>query len=435
VNTPTGNKSARRGLGVVRLAASALATLALGVSALAQTGPVLTINSPNPITDFGRLNSGTISPNQIITVSNSGTTNLTISNTTLTGVNPGDYTLVSTNCTGAVLAPGATCSATVRFNPLAVGTRNARLSLTDNAPGSPHLVLLTGVGLNASIPNRQVGPIDPRVGFPLWYQDDQGLRLALCLDTNGMCLAVIPNPAAPPSVTDTNMNFPGEAFYWTAEAEIALPSGGRGRLVLAKEAAFTTEDATVGNQITFSRIRIRIDGITAGATYTITHPYGVVTLVADGDGTATFALATADNGDTLATDPATTDGGTATTDGETATTDGGFATADCCMTAQSQSSGSGSGGGSTFNGEIDTTEDIGIGPSDFRAALKGKFSTYLRWPSGAPAGYIGDPNVDHVVTGSPFGTNFFRIAGPNVGGSGINTIQTSLFSVQGKIKN
>jgi hypothetical protein len=396
MNIPIDIKTGRRRFSLLRLAASVSATLVLGVSALAQTGPVLTINSPNPVNDFGRFNTGTLSPTQVITVSNSGTTNLTISSTTLTGVNPGDYTLVSTTCNGAVLAPNATCTATVRFNPLAVGVRTARVLLTDNAPGSPHRVLLSGVGLNSALPNRQVGPIDPRIGFPLWYQDEQGLRLALCLDTNGLCLAEIPNPAAAPSVTDTNMNFPGEAFWWAAEAEINLPSGGRARLVLAKEAAFNTEDATVGNQITFSRVRIRVDGLTPGATYTITHPYGVATLVADGDGLAALTF-----------DP---DGGT-------------------IVAAR--------GGGGDPEGEIDTTEDIGIGPSDFREALKGRFSTYLRWDPAfapaAPAGYIGDPNVDHRVIGSPFNTNFFRVAGPNVGGTGVNSIQTLLFSVQGKI--
>ncbi len=212
----------------------------------------------------------------------------------------------------------------------------------------------------------------------------------MCLDTNGLCLAEIPNPLLPPSVTDTLINFPGEAFWWSAEAEIDLPSGGRAGLVLAKEAAFTTEDATIGNQISFSRISIRVDGLTPGASYTITHPYGVITLIADGDGDLVF--------------------------------DGGIAQA--------------SGGGDP-EGEIDTTEDIGIGPSDFRAALKGKFSTYLRLdPAVAPAapnGYIGDPNVTHTVVGSPNNTNFFRVVGPNVGGSGINTIEINLFSVQGKL--
>jgi hypothetical protein len=412
VNTLIDRKAGRRAFSALRVAVAAISTLVLGVSAFAQTAPLLTVNSPNPVEDFGRLNTGTLSANKVITISNSGTASLTISSVTLTGVNPGDYTLVSTTCV-TTLSPNATCTATVRFNPLGVGVRTARISLSDNAAGSPHRVLLSGVGLNPSIPNRQVGPVDPRIGFPLWYQDDQGLRLALCLDTNGLCLAEIPNPAAPPSVTDTNMNFPGEAFWWAAEAEISLPSGGRARLVLAKEAAFTTEDATVGNQITFSRVRIRADGLIAGATYTFTHPYGVVTLVADGDGVAAFNLAAADNGDTLLL----ADDGGATT----------------------QAKGSGSGGdGGTPQGEVDTTEDIGIGPSDFREALKGRFSTYLRWnpavAPAAPAGYIGDPNIDHTVIGSPFNTNFFRIAGTNIGGTGINTIQTALFSVQGKIK-
>jgi hypothetical protein len=368
------------------------------------------LNSPVGLFDFGRLNTGTISPTTVITVSNSGTTNLTISTVSITGVNAGDFQLLSTTCAGATIPANATCTASVRFIPLAVGTRTARLRLTDNAPGSAHLVPLTGVGLNPAIPNRRVGPVDPRIGFPLWYQDDQGLRLALCLDTNGLCLAEIPNPLLPPSVTDTSLNFPGEAFYWTSEAEITRTIGGKVRLVLAKEAAFTTEDATIGNQITFSRIRIRIDRLTPGASYTVTHPYGVVTLVADGAGVAAL------NGTLL-------DGGGIVLDG------GGVVLA--------SGPGSGGGGGSNPQGSIDTTEDIGIGPSDFRAALNGRFSTYLRWDPAvapaAPAGYIGDPNVDHAVVGSPFSTNFFRVVGPNVGGTGINTIQTNLFSVQGKL--
>ncbi len=394
MNTLITPKARRRSFSVLRLVALVISTLIIGGSAFAQTAPILTLNSPVSLFDFGRINTGTLSPTTVITVSNSGTALLNISNVSLTGANPGDYQLVSTTCVGVSLSSKTTCTATVRFAPVAVGTRTARLALTDNAAGSPHLVPLTGVGLNPSIPNRQVGPIDPRHGFPMWYQDDQGLRLALCLDTNGLCLAEIPNPTLPPSVTDTLINFPGEAFWWSAEAEINRNIGGRVRLVLAKEAAFTTEDATIGNQISFSRIRIRIDELTPGASYTITHPYGSITLTADGDGDLAF--------------------------------DGTL-----------EASGPGSGGGGGPDGEIDTTEDIGIGPSDFRAALNGRFSTYLRWdPAVAPAaptGYIGNPNVTHTVIGSPLNTNYFRVVGPNVGGPGINSIETNLFSVQGKL--
>lgn len=403
MNTLITPKARRRNFSILRLVAFVLSTLIIGGSAFAQTGPILTLNSPVSLFDFGRINTGTLSATTVITVSNSGTSLLNISNVSLTGANPGDYQLVSTTCVGVSLSSKTTCTATVRFAPTAFGTRTARLALTDNAAGSPHLVPLTGVGLNPSLPNRQVGPIDPRHGFPMWYQDDQGLRLALCLDTNGLCLAEIPNVNLPPSVTDTLINFPGEAFWWSAEAEINRNIGGKVRLVLAKEAAFTTENATVGNQISFSRIRIRIDNLTPNANYTITHPYGSITLTADGDGDLAF-------------DGGAFDGGTV------------------------QASGPGSGGGGGGNdpeGEIDETEDIGIGPSDFRAALNGRFSTYLRWdPAVAPAapnGYIGNPNVTHTVIGSPLNTNYFRVVGPNVGGPGINSIETNLFSVQGKL--
>ena len=69
--------------------------------------------------------------------------------------------------------------------------------------------------------------------------------------------------------------------------------------------------------------------------------------------------------------------------------------------------------------------------------LKGKIGVFLKWDPAvaplAPIGYLGDPNVPHRVVGSPTGNNIFRVAGPNIGGSGINTIQTNLFAVSGKL--
>ena len=235
---------------------------------------------------------------------------------------------------------------------------------------------MRGTGLNPSIPNKAVGPIDPRIGFPLWYQDELGVRLTTCLNTTST-FCVLPedgfNPLAPMSVTTANLNFPEEAFYWYAEAEIDRAIGGRVRLVMAKENAFTTGDASVGNQINFERIRVRIDELTPGATYVVTHPFGTLSLVADADG------------------------------------------------------------------EIDTTEDLGCGaaPCDFRASLDGKISRFLKWDPAvapaAPAGYIGNPNVLHAITGSPFSTNLFKVTGLNVGGPGVSTIQTTQFTLAGKL--
>jgi hypothetical protein len=48
-------------------------------------------------------------------------------------------------------------------------------------------------------------------------------------------------------------------------------------------------------------------------------------------------------------------------------------------------------------------------------------------------GYVGDPNVNHGIIGSPLGTNVFRIDGSDVGGPRINTISTNEFTVTGKL--
>jgi hypothetical protein len=354
----------------LRLLVALFALAACGTAALGQIAPTLTLRSNFSLFDFGRFNTGTLSPNTVITINNGGTGTVTITNVTITGTNAADYTLVSTTCINATLNTVGTCTATVRFNPLAVGFRRANLTVTDTANGSQHLVPLRGVGLNPNIPNEAVGPIDPRTGFPLWHQDEQGRKLQLCLDSATLCLSTV---TGTPSVTTALINFPGEAFYWSAGAEIARNVGDDALLVLAKEAAFTTEDAAVGEQIVFDRLRVRIDALTPNATYTITHPFGVMTVVADAVG------------------------------------------------------------------EINTTTDIGCGgsPCDFRMSMNGGNNAFLRWDPAflpaAPAGYLGDPNVPHRVTGSPLNTNIFKIDGPNVNGPGINSIQTNLFTVSGKL--
>lgn len=432
-NTSPRKRAAR----AARLITTILFALTVSAAAFAQVPPTLTLNSNVGLFFFGRVNTGALSPNTVITISNGGTGSVLITNVTITGANAADFTLVSTTCINASLTSVGTCTATVRFNPIAVGSRTANLTVTDNAAGSQHLVVLRGTALNPAIPNKAVGPVDPRVAYPLWYQDELGVKLQLCLDTtatNNLCVTQ-PPVAAPASVTTANINFPDEAFYWYADARINRTIGGNVRLVLAKEAAFTTPLPSIGNQITFDRIRVRIDNLTAGATYTITHPFGVITATADGDGgivinSALKSTSTASTASTTATKTTTTDGFnlvSAEPAGDPA--DGGILL---------KGPGSGGGGGGS-SADINTTEDIGCGsaPCDFRASLEGKISRFLKWDPAiapaAPAGYLGNPNTTHAITGSPFGTNIFKVDGPNVGGPGVNSIQTNLFTLSGKL--
>ncbi len=234
-----------------------------------------------------------------------------------------------------------------------------------------------------------MGPIGP-FGFPLYYEDANGLALELCADPfDPLCLLdPLPDPSAPPDVATGN--FFDESFYWLADATMPTP-GGFAQLVMALEAVFDNPTGTVvdGDQLVFARLRIRVDVVPEESSkghYTVTTPFGVyefdVTQVGNGIRAINFT------DDCLSRTPPT------------------------C----------GEGIGNSFTTPLDPTTPIG---------------PFLVWdptqPPPPPPGHVGDANFEHTVVGSPFGTNFFRVEGPNVGGPGINVIETDRFTVLGKL--
>jgi len=236
---------------------------------------------------------------------------------------------------------------------------------------------LAGADVVTSPPSKMlaVGPTSPDNGFPVWYKDSNNLSVGLCLDVDvpqcNLGAAGLPDPTQPVSFPD---NFPDETFYQLAQSTITLPGGATAVLNDNLEAAFNTATPQDGQQITFGRVRIRLTTPTTGH-YVITHPYGV----------DAFDV----------TDTATRN--------------------------------------------INFTEDIGIGaPGDFKGALGSRVNPFLRWDTGLIKGpdgasYLGDGVTAHAITGSDLGTNFFRIDGPDIGGPGVNTIQTTLFTLQGRV--
>jgi hypothetical protein len=84
----------------------------------------------------------TTSDSQSVSVTNSGEVSMTILSVTASG----DFAQTNT-CTNP-LGAGAACTITVTFTPQAAGTRTGSLTIVDDAPGSPHAVVLTGSGTN-----------------------------------------------------------------------------------------------------------------------------------------------------------------------------------------------------------------------------------------------------------------------------------------------
>jgi len=90
----------------------------------------------------GLILSGSIAP-MTLTVTNSGTSALNISATSISGTNAGSFNVTSSTCTTAVAA-GNSCQLVVTFSPTTTGSFSATLNVSDNAPASPQQVPLTG---------------------------------------------------------------------------------------------------------------------------------------------------------------------------------------------------------------------------------------------------------------------------------------------------
>lgn len=214
-------------------------------------------------------------------------------------------------------------------------------------------------------------------GFPLWYRDNNRVPLQLCTDRlSGMCLTAEPNPAAPLSFP---ANMGDELFWWVGDAIIDIPTQGdltrpgQALLVQAVEAAYSTGSPVSGAQVSFARMRIRIDTPYVGL-YTVSTPFKQYT----------FNV-------------------TDTANGINMTEDVGIAAA------------------GDYSGALQGS----VGP----------FLYCTTAPIAVPGSglYLGNPNVPCTVLGSTFPsaqnpTNFFRVQGPNA-----FDVQTTLFNISGKI--
>ena len=121
------------------------------------------------------------------------------------------------------------------------------------------LMLITAPSVHARL--AAVGPTNPATGFPLWYQDQNAVRLVLCTDA-ARC------PIDPTGV---------ESFYFDMVAKAGRAPAPNATMVLAVEATYLNGVVVPGEEITFSRMRILVKNLPAAGIYTVNHPFGVNT--------------------------------------------------------------------------------------------------------------------------------------------------------------
>ena len=94
---------------------------------------------------WGKVLVGSASGAKKVTLTNTGISTLSISGVAITG-DFGLASFTSKKKCGSTLAAGAACIVKVQFKPTQTGARSGSLNFTDNAPGSPQSVALSGIG-------------------------------------------------------------------------------------------------------------------------------------------------------------------------------------------------------------------------------------------------------------------------------------------------
>ncbi len=81
---------------------------------------------------------------------NTGDAPLHVSSIALSGLDVASFSLVGFDpCIGTPMPPRATCSFEISFSPTTVGPAEAFVTITDDAPGSPHVLSVVGIGSGA----------------------------------------------------------------------------------------------------------------------------------------------------------------------------------------------------------------------------------------------------------------------------------------------
>jgi Abnormal spindle-like microcephaly-assoc'd, ASPM-SPD-2-Hydin/NHL repeat len=99
---------------------------------------------------------GSVSPDQPVTLQNIGGAAMTISKASLGGADASSFADKST-CTTS-LAPGASCTFDLSFEPLASGAATASLSITESTPSASQSIALNGTGSSTIVAQITVSP-------------------------------------------------------------------------------------------------------------------------------------------------------------------------------------------------------------------------------------------------------------------------------------
>ena len=117
----------------------------VGEAALTGSGTQPAVGVSSKALSFSPTEVGQASGSQSVTLTNVGDAPAVLG----AGTIDGPFTRTSDSCSGVTLPPAAECTIAVSFSPQAEGNFTGSLTVPSDAPGSPTVVLVSGVGFQA----------------------------------------------------------------------------------------------------------------------------------------------------------------------------------------------------------------------------------------------------------------------------------------------
>ena len=277
----------------------------------AASGPAFSA-SPSPLA-FGNQTENTTSSREDPDVTNTGTTDLTITTVTAGGTNKADFILGSDTCASATVSAGKTCTISVEFAPSTTAAESATLTFADNASSSPQVVNLTGTGvaavatasttaLSASATSVVVGAsvtftatVTPTSGTPtptgtITFKDGSTTLGTVTLNSSGVATYAAASLAEGPHSITASYGGDSRNLASSSTAIAVTVTAGPSTTTLASSAA----SAVVGSSITLTATVTGGSGAQAPAG-TVTFKDGTTTLgtgMLNAAGVATYSTST-----------------------------------------------------------------------------------------------------------------------------------------------
>ncbi len=143
--------------------------------------PVISVDQAS--LDFGTVDVGSTPSSKTLTITNTGTANLTLSEIGITGTYAQDFAYTG-SC--SAITPGAACAITVTFSPVSMGAKNATLGVKADIPGISKDIPLSGSANDPSVAwIKTLGGNAPYIGMAIKQTNDGGYIIAGETQSNG----------------------------------------------------------------------------------------------------------------------------------------------------------------------------------------------------------------------------------------------------------